>query len=52
MIYGCSYPDGSPAGEAGVAKQGLDRSQPLWKVFYQAPGDYVLEETGVKTAGW
>jgi hypothetical protein len=52
MVYGCSNPDGTPAGEAGVVKQGLDRSQPLWQVFYQAPGDYVLQETGVATAWW
>jgi hypothetical protein len=52
MIYGCANPDGTPAGEAGVAKQGLDRSQPLWQVFYQAPGDYVLQETSVATAWW
>jgi hypothetical protein len=50
MVYGCSNADGTPAGEAGVADKGLDRSQPLWQVFYQAPGSYTLDETGVATA--
>jgi hypothetical protein len=52
MVYGCSNPDGTPAGLAGTAKQGLDRSQPLWRVFYQAPGDYVLQQVDVLTAWW
>jgi hypothetical protein len=52
MVYGCSNPDGSPAGLAGTAKQGLDRSQPQWQVFYQAPGDYVLQQVGVLVAWW
>jgi hypothetical protein len=50
MVYGCANPDGTPAGTAGTAKDGLDRSQPLWQVFYHAPGDYVLSQTGVLVA--
>jgi hypothetical protein len=52
MIYGCANQDGSPAGLAGTAKQGLDRSQSQWQVFYQAPGDDVLQQVGVLVAWW
>ncbi|HTE85104.1 MAG TPA: hypothetical protein VK821_10250 [Dehalococcoidia bacterium] len=52
MVYGCANQDGTPAGLAGTVKQGLDRSQSLWQVFYQAPGDYVLAQTGVAFAWW
>jgi hypothetical protein len=52
MVYGCAQQDGTPAGLAGTAASGLDRSQPFWQVFYQAPGDYVLQQAGVLVAWW
>ncbi len=50
MAYGCANQDGTPAGVAGSPTMGLDRSQPVWQVFYQAPGDYVLQQTPVLVA--
>ena len=50
MAYGCANQDGTPAGSAGSPTQGLDRSQPVWQVFYQGPSDYVVTQTAVLVA--
>lgn len=50
LVYGCEDASGMPAGDAGTARQGLDRSQPTWQVFYRAPGSGVLEQVGVAVA--
>jgi hypothetical protein len=50
MTYGCANVDGSPAGSAGTATAGLDRGQPVWRAFYQSPGDYSLQQVGVLVA--
>src|ERR671932_1856431 len=52
FLYGCAHPDGSPAGLAGgpTATDEVDRSQPLWRVFFLGEGSYVIEQVAVPVA--
>ncbi len=52
FLYGCGRADGSPAGLAGgpTATDEVDRSQPLWRVFFLGEGSYVIEQVAVPVA--